>query len=294
MLKWNFGKLSTVKLETNEHEIREDFQDISVKTDTADIFFLPSADGVCRVECEEEVKANHAVSVQNGTLLIEVVNEKAWYDYINFSFVSPKITVYLPRAEYHALAVETSTGDIQLPKDFSFQSMDVRVNTGDVRCYASATEEMKIKTTTGGIWVENLSAGSLELSVSTGKVTATNVLCDGALQIGVSTGKTTLSNIQCRSLTSTGDTGDISLKHVIATEALSIERDTGDVRFEDSDAASIHIKTSTGDVTGTLLSEKHFVAKTSTGHVDVPKTTTGGNCEITTSTGDIKIRISKS
>ena len=35
MLKWNFGKLSTVKLERNEHEIREDFQDVLVKTDTA-------------------------------------------------------------------------------------------------------------------------------------------------------------------------------------------------------------------------------------------------------------------
>ena len=63
------------------------------------------------------------------------------------------------------------------------------------------------------------------------------------------------------------------------------------MRFENSDAAQISVKTSTGDVTGTLLSEKVFITETSTGTIRVPKTITGGKCEITTSTGNIKIDI---
>ena len=51
------------------------------------------------------------------------------------------------------------------------------------------------------------------------------------------------------------------------------------------------MKTDTGKVVGSLLSEKVFIAETSTGKVSVPKTTTGGKCEITTSTGDIKIEV---
>ena len=51
------------------------------------------------------------------------------------------------------------------------------------------------------------------------------------------------------------------------------------------------VNTSTGDVNGTLLSEKIFITDTSTGRVSVPKTTSGGKCEITTSTGDINIGI---
>ena len=60
---------------------------------------------------------------------------------------------------------------------------------------------------------------------------------------------------------------------------------------QQDEARTISIKTDTGDVTGTLLSEKEFITDSDTGNIDVPKTTTGGKCEITTDTGDIKIDI---
>ena len=71
---------------------------------------------------------------------------------------------------------------------------------------------------------------------------------------------------------------------------ISAERSTGNVNFENSDAAGICVKTSTGDVTGTLLTEKVFTAETSAGSISVPDTKTGGKCEITTSTGNIVFR----
>ena len=86
-------------------------------------------------------------------------------------------------------------------------------------------------------------------------------------------------------------TGDITLKNVIATEKFSIETDTGDVRFESSDAAEIFIETDTGDIIGSLLTDKIFITHTDTGRVDVPKTVTGGRCEIITDTGDIVLKI---
>ena len=68
--------------ETAEHEINEEFANISIKTDTADIVLLPSGDGICRVTCYEEEKQKHTVEVQDGTLVIDTVNKKQWYDYI--------------------------------------------------------------------------------------------------------------------------------------------------------------------------------------------------------------------
>ena len=56
-LKWDFSKLSTVKYETNTHEISEPFGDISLTTDTADIMFALSGDGKCRVECYSQVES---------------------------------------------------------------------------------------------------------------------------------------------------------------------------------------------------------------------------------------------
>jgi DUF4097 and DUF4098 domain-containing protein YvlB len=131
----------------------------------------------------------------------------------------------------------------------------------------------------------------LDITVSTGNVSIYDVLCNGDIKIKVSTGKSTLSNIKCQNITSTGNTGDIIMKNVIASELLSIKRSTGDVTLDGCDAAEISITTDTGDVQGTLFSDKVFIVQTDTGRVDVPHTVSGGKCEITTSTGDIKFAV---
>ena len=51
------------------------------------------------------------------------------------------------------------------------------------------------------------------------------------------------------------------------------------------------MKTGTGNVTGSLLTEKIFLTETGTGRVEVPQTATGGKCQIRTGTGDIRIKI---
>ena len=289
-LKWDFTKLSTSKLETNEYEISESYKDISIITDTADITFLPSEGTTTSVICREQENIKHSVMVKDDTLTIEMTDTRKWYEYIGINFGNSKITVYLPEGTYETLTVKESTGDIDVSENFSFKSIDIQTSTGDVKNRASATEGAKIKTSTGDIRVENISAGSLDLSVTTGKITASSVTCTGDLSVRVSTGKTALLNLTCKNLTSTGNTGKISLTNVYVDEAMLIDRTTGDVTFENCDAGTISVKTDTGDVRGTLHSGKTFYTSTSTGKVCVPRTT-GGICEITTSTGDIKIDI---
>ena len=63
------------------------------------------------------------------------------------------------------------------------------------------------------------------------------------------------------------------------------------MKFKGSDAAELFVKTDTGDVTGSLLTDKIFITQTNTGDVDVPDTAAGGRCEIRTNTGDIEIKI---
>lgn len=277
--------------ETNIHKINEEFYNISIKTDTADIAFAPSNDGMCRVACYEEAKISHFVEVKEGTLTVNAVNYKNWYDYIGVNIDSPKITVYLPEAEYSSLIIEESTGDIEISKDFGFKSIDISLSTGDVKCYANASETIKIAASTGDIYVEGISASSLDITVSTGNVTVSNVTCNADMTIGVSTGNAYLTDIVCQNLISTGSTGDITLKNVISTEKISIERSTGDVMLDRSDATELFVTTTTGKVEGSLLTDKVFIAKTNTGRINVPSSITGGKCEITTKTGDIRISI---
>ena len=77
---------------------------------------------------------------------------------------------------------------------------------------------------------------------------------------------------------------------LLPQKSFTIERSTGNVKFDRSDAAEIFVKTNTGNVTGSLLTDKVFTTQTDTGDVSVPKTVTGGRCEIKTDTGDIKIK----
>lgn len=291
MLKWDFTKLSTVKYETNTYEINEVFNEISMNTDTADIIFALSDDGKCRVECYEQENAKHSVSVEDDVLVVKINNRKSWYDYIGLCFSSPKITIYLPKTEYNALSIDGSTGNVEIPKYYSFENVDISLSTGDVDFCAATSGSIKIKTSTGNICVENISTGLLDLSVSTGKVTVSGVTCEGNITVDVSTGKANLTDIACKNVISSGSTGNITLSNVIATEKFSIKRSTGNVKFNSCDAAEIYVKTSTGDVTGSLLSDKVFITDTDTGSVDVPKTATGDRCEINTDTGDIEIII---
>ena len=98
-------------------------------------------------------------------------------------------------------------------------------------------------------------------------------------------------NTNCVNLISKGNTGDIFLKNVIATEKFLLESDTGNIEFEASDAHDIFIKTDTGDVKGSFITDKVIFAESNTGNIDVPKITSDEKCEIITDTGDIKITI---
>ena len=289
--QWDFTRLSTVKFETNEFVADRNFSNISINTDTADVVFLPSADNICRVFCNEKGNEKHSVSIENDTLIIHRNDQRKWYEYIGISFGTPKITVYLSRGQYYALSIQESTGDIDIPVDLKFESMDIRVTTGNVTNHAYTSGTINIKADTGDIFVKNIHADSMNLNVTTGKITAVNIICEEDIQIAVTTGKTQLHNIICKNIFSTGNTGDITLEHVVAKDFLSAKRTTGSIRLNSCDAAKLYIKTTTGDVTGSLLTGKIFVTHTSTGDVDIPPTTIGGTCEIYTTTGDIKMTL---
>ena len=288
---WDFAALGGTKYETHVVDIKEDFQNISIRSHTEDIVFLPSDDGACRVVFYEREKEKHTADVQDGTLSLAVADAGKWYNHITLFSGSPRITIYLPLAEYASLFIEESTGDITIPGDFTFGSVDISADTGDVACSASSLGRIHIGLSTGDIRVDHLSAGELNLSVSTGKVEVCSVACEGDVGVRVSTGKAALTDVSCKNLLSTGSTGDMTLERVAAAETISVERSTGDVRLEQCDAAELLIQTDTGDVTGSLLSEKVFIAQSHTGRVEVPETTTGGKCKITTDTGDIVIVI---
>jgi hypothetical protein len=269
---WDFTALSTSKYQTNVHPIQDEFSNITIDTNAADIRFEVTDDMSCRVVCHEQEQVFHQVTVENDTLRIELQDQRKWYEHIGFGFEKTQITLYIPgNADYGRLHIQGSTGDVQIPGGVGdFETVDITLSTGDIR-------------------LEDLCAGEMELSASTGKVTCRSIFCDGELKINVGTGKTLLETVDCGDFSSRGSTGDIVMEEVYAKGDISIHRSTGDVTFSQCDAGGLYVTTGTGNVRGSLKSEKRILAQSDTGKVQVPRSETGGRCEITTDTGDIHI-----
>ena len=267
---FDFTKLVGNKYETRTEVIDGSFRSIKIDTDTADIKFIPTKDGSCKAEITDSTKCRHTVTVADGTLTVKLHDECKWYDHIGFNLGTQKITLYIPEGSYETLTVDTSTGDTDISAGFTFG-------------------KVKIKASTGNAALDGTTAASLEIALSTGKITVTDTTVNADADIRVSTGKVYLADFTCDNLTTSGDTGELTMENVKISNRFDAVRDTGDILFENLDAGTVTVRTSTGDVKGSLAKEMRFNAKASTGKVDVPLIASDSENIITTNTGDIKI-----
>ena len=205
---WDFSKLATTEYATMSYEIDEEFSNISINTDTADVHFELSQDGNCKVVCFEDVKESFEVKVEENTLVIKKNTNKAWYDYIGINFSSPKITVYLPVAELNSMDINLSTGDLFI-SDITCDTLVSRGSTGEVKLKNTvANNKIDIKRSTGDIEFSGCDSAEIYISTATGDVEGT-LLSPKVFITKTSTGKIlvpeTNAGGRCEITTSTGD-----------------------------------------------------------------------------------------
>lgn len=257
---------------THTHDVEDEFNNIKIDEAVSDVTFIKSTDGKNKVECIEVEKYVHDVNVKDNTLIINSVDNFKWYENIfNWSFDTYKVNVYLTETAFDNLDIKTSTGNVKVSDDFTFEDVKIVVSTGDINLYASVNNNIKIETSTGDVSVNNSDCNEIGMVTSTGCVK--------------------LKTIRCEKLKVEVSTGDVALDDVIANNSIVIDTSTGCVEFKNIDAATIDIDTSTGDITGNVLTDKSFDVDTSTGDTSYPKGTTGGLCKLRTSTGDITVTV---
>ena len=232
VLRWDFSKLSTKELQTNEYEISESFNDILIETDTADIFFAVSTDGKCKVQCYEYEKEKHTVSVQNGTLSIKLEDNRSWRDYVAVSFSSTKVKIYLPEGVQPTITLQVSTGDVY-----------ARGITADV---------FSISLSTGDVEMQNVSCNQLISTGSTGDVELTNVICNEKLTIKRSSGDVELKGCDAGEILIKTSTGDIE-GSLLSAKVFIVDTKTGDKRVPSTTSGGrCEITTKTGDIEITI------------------------------------------
>ena len=237
------------KYVTSTYEIQENFQNVCVAVRDANVVIKTAELDRCTVSCYEKESRPHAVKAENGTLLITCAQKRKWYHVIHLPRKLPQIEICLPKTAHGALTVKCVTGKLTL---------------------------------------HGIDCQALTLSGVTGAVTLSNVAAAGDIYVQRTTGELLLSDTTCQNLTLRGKTGAVTLSNVIATGDICIRHTTGKVALNDCDANALSVKVTTGGVSGRLLSEKIFTAKSTTGKISVPNPPCGGKCEIKTTTGSIR------
>lgn len=232
--------------------VEEPFSNITVDAEACNINLVPSTDGTCQVEYPTGDQLECSVSVQQNTLRIIFRDHRSWPDNVNVSTVPLEITLYLPQSQYELLNLDSVSGSITVPEDFSFSQAQVSTTSGKLEFYAPVSGNLTLESVSGPLEVSNVTPQSLSLSSTSGSIHASQV---------------------------------------VVMETWDIDSVSGQVTLTDCDASSLVINTISAGVKASLRSGKTFSTQTVSGDVEVPSDSSGGSCNISTISGDITCTI---
>ena len=218
----------TVKLETNEYEIKETFENIKIITDTADIDFVLSENLNTLIICEEHKNIKHSVNVKENTLLVEVNDNRKWYEHIGIS--TSKITIYLPKNEYDELITESDTGNIHI-KSINANKLDLSTDTGNLKIVNIKCKNLFSTSDTGNILLENVIAEEkFKIETDSGNVKFKDSDASDIF-VKTDTGNVTGNLLTDKVIFAESETGDIDVPKVMADEKCEIITETGDIKI---------------------------------------------------------------
>lgn len=290
-MDFDIMEMNTMNFVTNTYTIEDTFSNLSVKAAECSVTLLPSEDGSCRVVCTEGDKIFHTVAVRNGTLTIDRTDNRKWYERIGVYWGEMKLVIYLPESAYETLSVKTASGDIDVPAGFSFADAEVKSASGDIRFCASVAGDLSAEAISGDVYVSDMQPKNLRVQSTSGDVKAERMKVDAEFFVKTVSGEIGLFDVSCGIFTAESTSGNVKTTGLLVAETLRIQTVSGDVRLQSSDADRLWISTVSGDVNGSLLTEKNFKTKTASGSVHVPSGTSGGICEVKTTSGDIRFSI---
>ena len=297
---FDFSKLSTPVYE-NTYTVDEEFSSIRVKELDSNIRFMPleidaeddvyDVDETCMIVCNEEKNVTHKVDVVNGTLVIEEVDNREWYEHIGFFTEDADMVIYLTESSYEKLEISASSGDVVLGEEFGYDDIDITLSSGSVDINSvSIIESLTVETSSGNINVKDTLPEDIYIKTSSGSITVENVSVTTA-DIITQSGDISIKSSAAEEVRMETSSGEIMADQLLVLGMLKVFSHSGDIDLIDSDAESMYIRTTSGDVTGSIFSDKIFVCETESGDINVPASADGGKCEVKTSSGDIEFDV---
>ena len=282
--------------EENFAPVDSEFSSIRVRVRESDVNILRSEDGESRVDCVDHERVYHRVFTEGGVLNIEEVDERRWFERIKSFSKSLKVNIYLPEAAFDSLDIETMSGDIKVDGGFAFNNARAKTLSGDVEFFAPVHGELELSSTSGDVHSKGQSElDKLTVHSISGDVKLSGFVCTLLAEAGSTSGDIEAAEITCESGRFKSVSGDTKLRGIVCADLLEIASTSGDVRFENCDGASIALSPVSGDIKGSLISGKHFTAKSMSGIIRLPKENPNpnGECTAKTVSGSINLSLCK-
>ena len=267
-----FSIFATIKMwnsmETKTVLIDGEYENISIDVTSYDVNIYMSSTDEDKIVYSANDRMYINTYVSNNTLIIQDNNDIKFYEMmVGFDY---NIDLFLTKSSFDKLNVDATSGDVDISNGFTFNDLNIELTTGDIDFMGNVNND-------------------INFVVTSGDVTLNKSNVNGNLYIKTTSGEIIIDNVKANKLEMKNTTGDVKLSNTIITTDFIFNGTTADVIFDGFDAKSIYVKVNTGSIKGTLLSEKMFFTKTTSGNVVVPESTSGGSCKLITTSGNINI-----
>lgn len=251
---------------------------ISVDCSAEDVYIRPSTDDEYHVFCSGSDKTSFNIEVSDGILTVTSTTE-VWDSFLALNFGDgAKITVQMPvkntEVPVESLTVDTASGDIQVAEGLLFRRCDLSTTSGDITFKGDVQGKMNMETTSGDIYVEDMSLAPAYECI-----------------LNSTSGTISVKGLNVSALIAETTSGDACLENC-DIGALTVNTVSGDVELEGVDADECYIRATSGDVSAGLAEAMDFHCSSTSGDIETPPSAAnGGLCQITTTSGDIEVWI---
>lgn len=197
----------------------------------------------------------------DGTLKIIENDKSKWFDMIfMFDFQDTPLIVEIPEDEWEEITVSTSSGDVYID-EISCRELNANTSSGEIKANnLIALKEALFDTSSGDINISNISSDCVSVDTSSGETHISDITSLADMNIESSSGDISIKNSHLTNqIAINTSSGETEISNV-STKNMILNSHSGDVEFSRADAMYYKIETSSGEIFGTIKGDDNTVS----------------------------------
>ncbi len=281
-----FEKNVVESYEVATKEFAPDFERVSIIENEAEVELIRAVVGSPRIEYSKVEDRDYIVTVEDGILDIRVDDRRSSFLNFNVTFKRMFLRVYLPADAYDTLFIDSSSGSVTVPADFTFGEAAVEASSGSVNFEAAVTGSANIKTSSGSVRLANLCPETMDVETTSGSIKVTDAGA-GEAKIMTTSGGATVTGGQYGDIEVGSSSGAIRVEKISADSA-AVQASSGGVDLiECQVSGNAQVKTSSGTIEFVSCSAGTITAEASSGAITLERTVASGLAQLSNSSGGV-------